>query len=158
MIPAPHLEATPLSDSSVKVSWEVSNTSKEVTGFRLHVNRRIGPAHSRLFKLQADATSHVVNSLGSRILLINIHKYNHVSTSNNIYLLFNIRKISIMMQDFDRIKFKVNFLHLYWMSLCEWKIFLMRQKTTDKNVNSICKLFYGIRISVVKPKLFGDAL
>nr|XP_022306507.1 protogenin-like [Crassostrea virginica] len=67
VIPAPHLEATPLSDSSVKVSWEVSNTSKEVTGFRLHVNRRIGPAHSRLFKLQADATSHVVNSLENRI-------------------------------------------------------------------------------------------
>ena len=80
VIPAPHLEATPLSDPSVKVSWEVSNTSKEVTGFRLHVNRRIGPAHSRLFKLQADSTSHVVNSLGSRTLLINIHKYEYVST------------------------------------------------------------------------------
>lgn len=47
------------------------------------------------------------------------------------------------MQDFDRIKFKVNFLHLYWMSLCEWKIFLMRQKTTDKNVTAKMSIVYA---------------
>ena len=31
-----------------------------------------------------------------------------------------------------------------------------RKKCYCLNVNSLCKLFYGIRISIVKLKLFGD--
>lgn len=62
--PAPLLEVTPLNNSAVKVTWEVSNTSTEVTGFKLYINRKIGPVHSRYIQLGSDSNSTIVSGLG----------------------------------------------------------------------------------------------
>lgn len=65
--PAPLLEVTPLNNSAVKVTWEVSNTSSEVTGFKLYINRKIGPVYSRYIQLGSDSNSTIVSGLETRI-------------------------------------------------------------------------------------------